>query len=214
MSRARRPARFAAASRRRSTRSTRSTRSVVRSLAWRVAAATSLALAAAPAVVGAADGPVRSAEVCTSEEHRWSGSLDLAGRGATATTEMAVPVVEGTWLRVAGLSADGLDASGVVHPVAVIVGTAPAAVGAAIDAGIVGVRAIDDVAVTVSGVTVVVDRCREVASAGANEVNEATGEVPSDLPASGGRVGMLTAVGALALGAGLGMRAIARRRHC
>ena len=112
MSRAQRPARSAAASRR---CSTRPTRPVLHCVGWCVAVAASSTLAAAPAAAQAA-GAVRGVEVCTSEEHRWSGSLDLAAEGATASTEMEIPSSVGTWLRVAGISADGLTRPGSSTP--------------------------------------------------------------------------------------------------
>lgn len=159
--------------------------------------------------------------VCVAEEHRWSGSLDLAARGATAMTDVEVPAEVGTWLRVTGVSADGLDANGFVHAVEVTVGASTAVAGATVDPGVVGVRALDDMPVTVSGITLVIERCHEVASAAAPAVEPA--EVPANGVAgdrgSGGRgPGLVAAVaavcGALAVVGALSLRAVARRRHC
>ncbi len=173
---------------------------------------------ALPVGVRAADPSVTGAELCTPEEYRWSGVLELSGGGAVATTDVDVPEVPGTWLRVVGTSADGLDTAGSAHAVAVTVGASAADPGASIVGGAIGVRALDDVPVVVNGVTLVVDRCRTVAAAPPGALPAAsagTDAANDDLPAAGGASATLIVIGGvLALGSGVGVWAVSRRRHC
>ncbi len=132
-----------------------------------------VALTTMPAAPAAADAvaPRGVAQRCTSETYLWDGSVDgaaveIGGEGpASADTAIVIGAVAGTTLRVEGAAADGVAADGTAVALGVTVGGVPADVGAVVPGGAVAVVTSSAVPLRVSGATVVVARCVEVAAA-------------------------------------------------
>lgn len=210
MSTAERATRSTAARARRST--------VARTIAGTVAVLSSLMLPVAPVL--AADVPTEpsSSAVCAPEEVRWSGSLTLTDGETWTALGVEVPARLGTWLEVVGTSADGIDAAGRAHPLPVAVGGATVATGSRVDGGAVAVTGVEGIPVTVTGVTVALQRCAEVASAvpaqGAPSTGAPAAAAPADLPDAGTSSVWIWFVGAAAVSAGAVLVLTTnRRRH-
>ena len=131
----------------------------------------------------------------------WSGSGTVTAATDVIATGVHVPSQLGTTLVSVGVSADGLDATNHAVALPVTVGGVAAGNGSAIDAGgeivvhgpIGGSTAGP---LTVTGATVVVDRCAEVASAPADPGTTSTtvvvtdaGALPSSAPDAGAGAG-------------------------
>lgn len=119
------------------------------------------------------------AVVCTAETYTWTGTATVAEATDIVSTGISVAAQLGARLVVVGSSADGLDTNGHAVALAVSVGAVMAAPGAAVDAG--GAIAVHGPVggaasgpLTVSGATVVIDRCADVASGAAAPVPSTT----------------------------------------
>jgi hypothetical protein len=174
--------------------------------------AMALAALALPAVALTAAGPGVAAASptagtsCTTESWVWAGPATLDASTAELDTGVIVPVVVGTTLTVVGVSADGLDATGHARVMPVAVGGVGAVAGSQVPGGRLVVLG-DGAPATVSGVTVVLDRCAEVQSAAPEPV------APPRLPSTGWRgEAPATALGAAAIGVGSAMVLAGRRR--
>ena len=121
--------------------------------------------ATADAGAASAAAPPASAVSCADDTVRWGGAHHLAVDGSFATGVDVVPPAAGETVSVVGVSADGLDANGRASALPVEIGGVVARAGAPTAGGAVVVRSNVSTPVTVSGVTVVVRRCAEVASA-------------------------------------------------
>ena len=104
-------------------------------------------------------------DTCTRETLLWTGTASLGTAAPSVDTGLAVaPPAPGGWLRTVGVSADGLAADGTASAVAVVVGGTEARPGTNLPGGPVQLRYGGAVDVSVSGATVVIDRCAAVAS--------------------------------------------------
>jgi hypothetical protein len=105
------------------------------------------------------------AEMCTRETLLWTGTAALGTAAPSVDTGLDVaPPAPGGWLRTVGVSADGLAADGTASAVAVVIGGTEARPGTNLPGGPVQLRHGGAVDVSVSGATVVIDRCAAVAS--------------------------------------------------
>lgn len=177
-----------------------------RDRSWRrwvpVLAVAGSVVAVFPGSAGASDPPARS---CAAESHIWTGAATVGGpNAATVDTGVAVPVVTGTTLTVVGVSADGLDGDGRATALDVTVGGVAATPGAAVAGGGISLAATSASALRVSGATVVVSRCAEVA---------VLPSVSRPLPATGVSEYLHLAFGASMVGAGVLMVTAGRRRR-
>lgn len=186
-----------------------------------------IGLVATVAIAGATSGTVAAHDlatvpvgvVCTAEEHRWSGTLTLDAAASWTPLGVEVPTRPGTSIEVVGTSADGIDADGRAHPLPVSVGGTPAAAGSRVDGGEIAVAGIDGTPVTLTGVTVAVQRCSEVQSAAPAVEGAPAGRAPSlpgvepSSPAIGAVLLVIGAVGVASAGVAL-VAATRRRRHC
>lgn len=155
-----------------------------------------------PGSAGASGPPARS---CADETHIWTGAATVGGpNGATVDTGVAVPVGTGTTLTVVGVSADGLDADGRATALGVTVGGVAATPGASVAGGGISLATTSEIALRVSGATVVVSRCAEVA---------VLPSVSRPLPATGVSEYLHLAFGASMVGAGVLMVTAGRRRR-
>lgn len=171
----------------------------------------SLLVLGALAVSGSGAGtPVVSASAsagrrCVDESHMWTGAATVGGPyGASVDTGVVVPVVAGTTLTVVGVSADGLAADGRATALDVTVGGVAATPGAAVAGGGIVVSTTSSVALRVSGSTVVVSRCTEVA---------VLPPVTRPLPATGVGEQLHLVLGASMVGGGALMVTAGRRRR-
>jgi hypothetical protein len=105
------------------------------------------------------------AEVCARETLLWTGTASLGAAAPSVDTGLAVaPPAPGGWLRTVGVSADGLAADGTASAVTVVIGGTEARPGTNLPGGPVQLRYGGTADVSVSGATVVIDRCAAVAS--------------------------------------------------
>jgi len=105
------------------------------------------------------------AEVCARETLLWTGTASLGAAAPSVDTGLDVaPPAPGGWLRTVGVSADGLAADGTASAVAVVIGGTEARPGTNLPGGPVQLRYGGAADVSVSGATVVIDRCAAVAS--------------------------------------------------
>ena len=176
-----------------------------------------LALSDAGSEVSAA--PPATAVSCVDETVRWGGAHQLAVDGSFSTGVDVVPPAAGETLSVVGVSADGLDTSGRASALPVEVGGAVVQTGGSTAGGAVVVRSNVSTPVTVSGVTVVVRRCAEVAAASTAGAPVATaapatrseGAVASVLPETGQDELATTLVGAIVVALGAALVVAGRR---
>lgn len=167
-----------------------------------VAAIVGSTVVVAPGSVGASAPRAWS---CADESHIWTGAATVGGpNAATVDTGVAVPVVMGTTLTVVGVSADGLDADGRATALDVTVGGVAATPGASVAGGGISLATTSASALRVSGATVVVSRCAEVA---------ALPPVSRPLPATGVSEYLHLAFGASMVGAGVLLVTAGRRRR-
>ena len=170
-----------------------------------------LAIAAAllALVPGARASAAVPVETCTRESHVWSGSATLSGDDVF-DTGLVVPSQLGTTLRVVGVSADGLDGAGDATAVPVTIAGTPLLPGVMLSGGPVRIHGGGATSpLTVSGATVVVDRCALVASAPAPDPVLPGPELPATGPGATPRVVALA--GSVLLAAGLVLAGIGRR---
>jgi len=133
----------------------------MRSLSGVLVAIAWCAMAWSPASASAAE----QAEVCVRETLLWTGTTSLSTSAPLVETGLVVaPPAPGGWLRTVGVSADGLAADGTASAVAVVIGGTEARPGTNLPGGPVQLRYGGAVDVSVSGATVVIDRCAAVAS--------------------------------------------------
>jgi hypothetical protein len=153
---------------------------------------------------GPAGASTPRALACADESHIWMGAATVGGpNDATVDTGVAVPVVTGTTLTVVGVSADGLDDAGRATALDVTVGGVAARPGASVAGGGISISTTSAIALRVSGATVVVSRCAEVA---------VLPPVSRPLPATGVSEHLHLALGASMVGAGALMVTAGRRR--
>ena len=171
-----------------------------------VAAAAAVSAGAAVAVVpGQVQASAPRDRSCADESYIWTGAATVGGpSAATVDTGVAVPVVTGTTLTVVGVSADGLDDAGRATALDVTVGGATATPGASVAGGGISISTTSAVALRVSGATVVVSRCAEVA---------VLPPVSRPLPATGVSEHLHLVLGASMVGAGALMVTAGRRRR-
>jgi len=169
-----------------------------------VAVAAFAVVLCAPALAAAAENGDVGAGVdgatvtCAQETWMWTGSGAVTAATDVIATGVNVPAQLGTTIVAIGVSADGLDATNHAVALPVSVGGVTAANGVALDAGgeivVHGPAAGSSTGpLTVTGATVVVNRCAEVASAPADPAVTSTtvvvtdaGELPSGASGSGG----------------------------
>jgi hypothetical protein len=146
-------------------------------------------------------------ESCRRESYVWNGNTTLSGADAIETG-IVVTAQLGATLRVVGVSADGIDAQGFATALPVTIAGAAVVPGATIDGGTVSIHGGGgSVPLTVSGATVVIDRCALVSVAAPPQGAEA--ELPATGPGATPRI--VAWMGALSLAAGLVLSAIAQR---
>lgn len=146
-------------------------------------------------------------EHCSDETYRWPGIARLGEGVVFVETGVVIPAASGVGSELVGVSADGVDATGLARALLVTIGGEPAVAGAVVSGGVVAVHAVDQTAVDFVGVTVVVRRCTLVQSL-------ATAELPSGparLPSTGAEIELLVAA-SFAVAAGLGLVVAARGR--
>jgi LPXTG-motif cell wall-anchored protein len=113
--------------------------------------------------------------VCEQESYSWTGSATVTTAGDVVTTGVTIGSQLGTTLVVVGTSADGLDAANQAVALPVSIGGVRVSAGTAVDAGgAIAIHGPDGGSpsgpLTVTGATVVVNRCAEVAVAGPEPV--------------------------------------------
>jgi hypothetical protein len=179
-------------------------------------------VAAAPAVP--ASDPT-SAWSCADESLRWGGSQVLDAAIPSFDTGVDVVAVAGTEVTVVGVSADGLDETDHARALPVVVGDVEARAGQALPAGDVLVVTDGSEVLRVHGVTVVIRRCLELASAPAAEPAPAgagaaaTGSAAASgavsgspvLPVTGGTSWGQTMIGAALVACGAALVSFGRR---
>ena len=159
---------------------------------------------AEPLEVGASFQMVASADQCTDDTFMWVGVAALSDGVAMVDTGVSVSSALGVRLEVVGVSADGIDASGTAHALRLTIGGDEALPGATVQGGSIVVHA-TDVAVRVSGATVLLRRCVSVASFG----SESGG---GQLPSTGGNVDLAAIALAVVAGGAALVRVAALRR--
>ena len=166
---------------------------------------------AAPRVVHAA-----ATEQCTRDTTTWTGSATLDGSTTSfATGTLIAPPALGETLRAVGASANGIDTSGIAHPVEVRVGGVPIAAGAVLPGGLITLAWAAPPSVVVQGVAVVTDRCVLV-DAGAQTPTRPSASTPThvaaQLPATGPTDTLLVVAACAAVALGGAFVLVARRR--
>ena len=151
-----------------------------------------------------------AAEQCTRDTTTWTGSATLDGSTtAFDTGTLIAPPALGETLRAVGASANGIDASGIAHPVDVKVGGMSVAAGVVLPGGPITLAWAAPPAVLVQGVAVVTDRCVLV-DAGAQPA--APAHVVTRLPDTGHSDGLLVVAACAAVALG-GAFVLVARRH-
>lgn len=170
-------------------------------LAPAVALGTALAL-------GPGSAATAAGTVCDTETYQWTGSATLGAGVGAASTGVAIPAIAGTDLIAVGASADGVAADGTARPLEVLVGDRLVQQGAVLSGGEISVRSAGDEPVTVSGASVLVDRCHLVESAALPSTPPAPRRVarPATLPATGAATVPIVVVGLVVASLGLVLR--------
>ena len=150
--------------------------------------------------------PALSAEQCERQTTMWTGSVTVSSATGSSDIGLAVEAPRlGETLRVVGVSADGIDTAGFAHQVDVAVGATPAVAGATVTGGPVSIAYNAAPAVTVTGLSLVVDRCVTVgAAAGTNVVGSPPGTTALPLTGGVGVPMLMVATGLVAAGMLLG----------
>lgn len=158
----------------------------------------------------AASGPAPTERRCGDETYLWTGAASVGGpSGSTVDTGVVVPVVIGTTMTVVGVSADGLAPDGRATALDVTVGGVAANPGASVVGGAIVLSTGSPTLLRVSGATVVVSRCAEVAVL----PQPPPSPVQRPLPATGLAEHLHLALGSSMVGFGALLVATGRRRR-